>query len=71
MHPGEKIPIDGAAVSKRSVCSSSDRPKMPDRYGKYSYYDTPDGKDAHKKAWYVSKNMAKLGEFELVNLAQS
>ncbi|KAF6019715.1 hypothetical protein EB796_021943 [Bugula neritina] len=34
---------------------------MPDRHGKYSYFDTPDGQDAHKKAWYLCKNLGKLG----------
>ena len=33
---------------------------MPDRYGNYSYYDTPDGEDGPKKAWYISKWTAKL-----------
>lgn len=33
---------------------------MPDRYGKYSYFDTPDGEDIPKKCWYVSKNVGRI-----------
>lgn len=37
---------------------------MPDRNGKYSYYDSPDGEDGPKKAWYVSKSLAKVGKLD-------
>jgi len=36
---------------------------MPDEHGRYTYFDTPDGCDPHKKAWYISKWMAKLAFF--------
>jgi len=42
-----------------SLCDYTCR--MPDRHGNYSWYDTPDGQDSHKKAFYISKWAAKLG----------
>ena len=30
---------------------------------KYSYYDTPDGEDLDKKAWYVAQWAAIAGKF--------